>query len=324
MIEETLSRTYAIRSRGVVPLVITGKTIASRMKALLSRKWRYDLLVEPTGKNTAPAIALAAAWVRGRYGESLMVVLPADHLIRPLDAFVKAVRHACFLADTRERLIVFGVKPSRPETGYGYIMLGKGTGATGGVKSYQVSRFIEKPDAAGAARYCRSGAYRWNSGMFVWKTSVVLQEIKNHLPALFSLTEEASHGGFSKEAITRFYQAAEKTSIDFGVMERSNRVDAVEGRFHWDDIGSWESLSRVNGVNRAGTTVIGNRIFEQECRNSIIVNRSPQTIAAIGCSAAAIIATRDALLVISRSKLPELKKFLGRMKLSGEFPSELF
>jgi mannose-1-phosphate guanylyltransferase len=280
--------------------------------------------VEPVGKNTAPAIALAAAWIEARYGVSIMAVLPADHQIRPLNNFIKAVRHACFLADTLDHLIVFGVKPSRPETGYGYLLLGKERGVNSTVKSYAISRFIEKPDAAAAAAYCRSALYRWNSGMFVWKTDVLLKEVKSHLPALYSLVRKAARGRFSKKAIARFYQAAQKESVDYGIMERSKRVSAVVGRFHWDDIGSWGSLSRVMGTDRAGTTVVGKRVFKQECRNSIIVNRSPAAVAVVGCSGLAVIATGDALLVIPASKLPDLKKYLGTIKKSGKFPSRLF
>jgi mannose-1-phosphate guanylyltransferase len=324
MIEETFARTRPLQSRGVAPLVITGRPIASLMKKALSGKWRYDLIVEPVGKNTAPAVALAAAWVEARYGESVMVVLPADHRVAPQNAFVKAVRHACLLADTQERLVVFGVKPSRPETGYGYIRLGKMTDARGGVRSYAVSRFVEKPGAATARRYCASPLYRWNSGMFVWKTSVLLREVKACMPALYSLVNKAARGRFSPEAVNRFYRAAEKESVDYGIMERSKRVSAVVGAFDWDDIGSWESLARVNGTNDAGTTVAGDRIFERGCRDSIIVNRSSNPVAVIGLSAAAVVATDDTLLVISRDRLPELKKYLGAMKNSGTFSSTLF
>jgi mannose-1-phosphate guanylyltransferase len=324
MIEETFGRARALQSRGGVPLVMTGKPIASRMKALLSGTWRYDLIVEPVGKNTAPALALAASWIESRYGESIMVVLPADHRVGPIRAFVKAARRACFLADARNQLIVFGVKPTRPDTGYGYLLLGEKTGAGNGIASYRVSRFIEKPDAALAARYCGSASYRWNSGMFVWKTSVFLQEVKTHMPGLFSLSGEAARGRFSHKAIDRFYRAAEKESVDYGIMERSRRVSAVTGAFQWDDIGSWESLARISRANKAGTVAAGDRIFEQGCPESIIVNRSSHALAVIDCPATAVVATDDAVLVISRSKLPDLKRYLAGMKKSGKFPSRLF
>jgi len=324
ILEETFIRAGTVRSRGVKPLLMTGKLIAAPVKKLLSGKWRYDLIVEPLGKNTAPAIALAAGWIQARYGDSIMVVLPADHLVRPPEAFVKAVRHACFLADAGERLVVFGVKPSRPETDYGYLRLGKETGSRGGIKSHTVLRFIEKPDLARAASLCNSASHLWNSGMFVWKTSVLLREVKTHLPALFSQVSTASRDGFSRKAINRFYNAVKKESIDYGLMERSSRVCAVVGKFQWDDIGSWESLARLRGSNSSGTTVEGHGIFERECRNSIIVNRSPHALAVIGCSSAAIVATGDAILVCSRSKLPDLKRYLAGMKKAGNFPPGLF
>jgi mannose-1-phosphate guanylyltransferase/mannose-6-phosphate isomerase len=324
MIEETFIRARKIQSRGVRPLLMTGKLIAAPVKKLLAGKWRYDLIVEPAGKNTAPAVALAAAWVRARYGDAIMVVLPADHLVAPLHAFVKAVRCASHIADAGERLVVFGVKPSRPETGYGYLRLGSSTGSRGGIRSHRVSRFIEKPGAVRAAAFCRSASYLWNSGMFVWTAGVLLREVKAHLPGLFALVSEASRGGFSLKAISRFYGAAEKVSVDYGIMERSRRVSAVRGGFRWDDIGSWESLARLHGTNPAGTTVTGGRVFEHGCRDSIIVNRSPLALAVIGCPSAAVIATGDAVLVCSRSHLPHLKQYLVRMKNSGVFPSRLF
>ncbi|MGA2508518.1 MAG: sugar phosphate nucleotidyltransferase [Chitinispirillaceae bacterium] len=324
MIEETFGRARALQTRGVVPLVMTGKPIASRMKALLSGKRRYDLIVEPVGKNTAPALALAASWIESRYGESIMVVLPADHRVKPTKAFVKAVRYACFLADAHNRLVVFGIRPTRPETGYGYLLLGKETSNGKGVKSHAVSRFIEKPDAALAARCCGSSSYRWNSGMFVWKTSVFLQEVKAHMPGLFSLAGEAARGGFSLKAIDRFYRAAGKESVDYGIMEHSRRVSAVTGVFQWDDIGSWDSLARISRGNKAGTVLVGDRIFEQGCSKSIIVNPSSHALAVIDCPETAVVATDDAILVIARSSLPDLKRYLAEMKKSGKFPSRLF
>lgn len=324
MLEETFIRARQVQSHGVKPLLMTGKLISAPVEKLLSGKKRCDLIVEPVGKNTAPAIALAAGWIQARYGDSIMVVLPADHLVRPARAFADAVRHAHSLADTRERLVVFGVKPSRAETGYGYIRLGAETGSSGGIKSYNVVRFIEKPDPARAARLSASALHLWNSGMFVWKTSVFLREVRTHLPGLFSLVSGAARAGFSQKAIIRFYKAAKNESVDYGIMERSRRVSAVVGRFVWDDIGSWESLARLRGKNPKGTTVEGHGIFERECRNSIIVNRSPHALAVIGCSSAAIVATEDAVLVCSRAKLPELKRYLDGMKRSGKFPSRLF
>jgi mannose-1-phosphate guanylyltransferase/mannose-6-phosphate isomerase len=324
LIEDTFGRAAAIRSRNTLPLVITGRTIAGRMKALLAGQWRYDCIVEPVGKNTAPAVALAAAWVQARYGVSIIAVLPADHLIRPRHEFAKAIRFASALADAGGQLVVFGVPPVRPDTGYGYIELGGRTGEQGGVESFVVARFVEKPDAKMAMRYCSSPRYRWNSGMFVWRTDILLGEVGAYMPTLYGQVMTAAKKQFSKKAIDAFYRAADQESVDYGIMERSKRVSAVSAPFFWDDIGSWESLTRINPVNKNGTTVIGGRVFEAECENALIVNKSRLTMATVGCRDIAVVATNDALLVIARSKLPEIKKYLGCMKKSKTFPRELF
>jgi len=324
MVEETFARTRGIASKEISPLVITSSRTASRMKALLSKRWKYDLIVEPEGKNTAPALALAAAWIEARHGESIMVALPADHLIRPQAAYMNALRYACELAEKQNHLIVFAVAPTRPETGYGYLLLDKVKGEKNGVRWHRVSRFIEKPDLATAVRYCRNTFYRWNSGMFVWKTSVLLEEIRRHLPQLAAQVHKAAKGRFSRKALSRFYASAEKESIDYGIMERSDRVSAVAGAFFWDDIGSWEAMSRIHRADATGTTAVGKHIFNQDCSGSIVINHSSLAVAAIGCHDMVLVATDDAILAVSRPLLPDLKKYISAMKSSGELPSGLF
>lgn len=324
MIEETFDRTRSLASKGARPLLVTGTRMALQIKKLMAGKRGYDCIAEPVGKNTAPAIVLAAAWIEAAYGESIMAVMPADHCVRPLAAFNAAIRYACAIAESENRLVVFGVQPTRPETGYGYIELGKKISGRDGVSAHEVVRFVEKPDAATAAKYCGSARYRWNSGIFVWKTGVILEEAKKHLPALHAQAFRAARKKFSAAAIAAFYQAAEKESIDYGIMERSRRVAAVVGQFEWDDVGSWEAVPRLCGTGPAGTSILGNDVYEKECRDTILVNKSGGALAAIGCSGLAVVATGDAVLVISRSRLPELKKYLGEMKSGGKFPAELF
>jgi mannose-1-phosphate guanylyltransferase len=324
LIEETFDRCAAFTSQGVTPLVITGRAIADRMKELLSKQCRYDCIVEPVGKNTAPAVAFAAAWIEAKYGSAIMAVLPADHLIRSRQEFARAIRFAAALAGDRGRLVVFGVPPDRPDTGYGYIELGAREGGGGRICSHTVKRFVEKPDAATAKKYCASKKYRWNSGIFVWNSGVLLKEVETYMPGLHALVRAAARKRFSKIAIDSFYRAAEKESIDYGIMERSKRVSAVSARFVWDDIGSWESLSRITPPDGDGNTISGERVFEAECERSLIVNKSPHTVATIGCRDLAVVATGDAVLVIHRSQLPDIKKYLGQMKSSGAYPAELF
>jgi mannose-1-phosphate guanylyltransferase len=206
MIEETLSRARAACG-GARPLVITGRDCAAGIRKALSGRIACDCIVEPVGKNTAPAIALGAAWIHRRYGEVVMLVASADHAIAPVSAFAKAVKSAASVAARTGSLVVFGIRPARPDVGYGYINVGNKISCAGGASCHVVKRFVEKPDRASALRYVASGDYLWNSGMFVWKTSVILAEIKQHLPRLYRQVCAAEKAGFSKKGIDAFYKA---------------------------------------------------------------------------------------------------------------------
>jgi mannose-1-phosphate guanylyltransferase len=318
MIEETFTRVKPFCKKGVKPLVVTGKLMAGQIKKKLAGSVAYDCIVEPVGKNTAPAVAAAAAWISNKYGpESIMIVLSADHAIAPVSHFVSAVKYAVELSDSLDNLIVFGIKPLRPDTGYGYIYTGKKTGVSADNSSYQVLRFVEKPTKEKAEEYLASGAYLWNSGMFVWKVSVILEEFRQSMPDLYKKLKKAQQAGLTPKAIDAFYTTCEKQSIDYGIMEQSRRVTAVQGIFTWDDIGSWESLPRVIGMNDKETTLRGKNIYEKECAGAIIANNSRMTVAAIGLENVVIAVCDDSILVISRDKVPDVKKYISEMKEMG-------
>ncbi len=323
MLEETLLRVAPFCSKKVKPLIVTSKAISSKFKSLLPSDLKYDLIVEPVGKNTAPAIAIAASWVEAKYGDSVMIVLSADHEIRPRQAFIDAAKFAVNLASNQNGLVIFGIKPSRAETGYGYIQLGKKIDSCKNINGFSVKRFIEKPSIQKAQKLFQSDKYMWNSGMFVWKTSVILEEFATFMPQIHRMVEAAAKLGFSKDAISTFYEDCPKESIDFGIMEHSRRVFAVVGDFLWDDIGSWESVSRVHPKDKLNSTVVGLKVYQKESSDSIIVNKSSRAVAAIGLKNAVVVSTDDAVLVIDRSKLPDFKKYLNEMK-SGALPPNLF
>ena len=322
MIEETIARVRAACGRAR-PLVITGHECAAGIRRALAGRLAYDCIVEPAGKNTAPAIALGAAWMRKRYGEAIMLVAPADHAIAPTKSFVKAVRRAAGLAGRTGSLVVFGIRPTRPDTGYGYINIGKALSRRSGVASYRVRRFVEKPSSAVARRYMQSKSYLWNSGMFVWKVSAILSELARHMPDLYRQACTAEKAGFSRRAIDTFYKSCVRESIDYGIMEKSSRIAAVAGTFFWDDIGSWEAMARIHPKNKNGTVSVGPAVFEHECSNSIIYNASPLHVASIGLDNTVLVVTPKAVLAIARPLLPEIKKYLGMMK-DRKFPRELF
>jgi mannose-1-phosphate guanylyltransferase len=325
MAEETLLRIDEVTTCGVKPLIITGEKIARKFKDVIPSSYDYSLISEPVGKNTAPAIALAAELIKAEYGEnSVMVVLSADHNIAPKKAFTSAILAGVDLAENKNQLVVFGIRPSRPDTGYGYIQMGKLISKADQNECYVVEKFVEKPDAAKARDYLEAGNYMWNSGIFVWKVSKILDEFSRHMPELSKQAQTLAKNNFTSEAINDFYGKCAKESIDYGILEHSDSVSAVVGKFEWDDIGSWESLSRLHGENESGATVVGENIYEKESDGSIIVNSSPMVVAAIGVKDLVVVTTEDAILVIERSKLPEIKKYLGEMKTGGKFPQNLF
>ena len=324
MLEDTLLRLGGVCSADTKPMIITGVSIAQKVKSSLKNDGDAEIISEPVGKNTAPAIALGAAIIQKRYGDAVMIVVSADHAISPKEAFADAANAAVELASIGGGLVVFGIKPSRPETGYGYIETGAPLSSSNNICAFKVKRFVEKPDAANARRFMEEGTFLWNSGMFVWKASTILNEFREHMPDLYNQAMEAANKNFTDEAIAEFYNVCVKESIDFGIMEKAENVSAVAGSFSWDDLGSWESLSRVHGVDKNNNTVSGPLVFEQECNNSLIINKSPLTLCAVGLDNVAFIAVDDAVLAIDRSKLPDLKKYLSQIKDSKKFPDELF
>ncbi len=324
MIEETLNRVSPLCPEDKKPLIVTSEHIAQKIREILSTTIDFELFGEPEGKNTAPAIALAAAWIEKQFGDSVMVIVSADHAITPKDRFISTVRYAATVASETDQLIVFGIKPTRAETGYGYIQPDKQRNCDAARPLFKVKRFVEKPTISKANEFFNSGDYYWNSGMFVWRSSVILSQLKQYMPQLYKQTQTLAAHNFTESAIRSFYSACSKESIDCGVLEHSESVSFIAGDFNWDDIGSWESLTRLEGENGSHTTVAGPAVYEKECSDSLIVNKSGLSVAAIGLKGVAVVAVDDALLVIERSKLPDLKKYLQEIKSSGRLPEDLF
>jgi mannose-1-phosphate guanylyltransferase len=324
LLEQTLLRVRPLHGKAAKPVIVTSAAITATIRKRLPKHLAYDVISEPVGKNTAPAIALAAAYIERKYGRSVMVVVPADHAISPRAGYLQSARYAASIARSDDRLVVFGISPSRPDTGYGYLQIGRALGRCGRCRHYEVKRFVEKPDAPTAGAFLRSGKYLWNSGMFVWTTTVILDEFGRHMPRLYRQVREVERQGFSNQSIRRFYTRCQKRSVDYGIMEHSARVSAVVGPFAWDDIGSWESVSRLCGTDDLGTTVVGTRVFHADTTDSIVVNKSDRAIAVVGANDMVLVSTDDAVLAVPRSKLANIRDYVTKMKNSTALPRTLF
>ncbi len=326
MIEETFERVAPLCGEKVEPIIVTSDKIAPLIDESLGEDYAYEIISEPVGKNTAPAVAAAAALSLNKYGpEAVMVVVSADHAIRPIETFVSAASYGAEIAAAEDTLVVFGIKPTRPDTGYGYVELSGDKGESDrGIKSFNVNRFVEKPNEETAKEYLKSGNYLWNSGMFIWRVDTILTQFKLQMPELYVDTEKLIEDDCSKKAMNHFYHTCLKESIDFGIMEHATSVSAVEGVFEWDDIGSWEAIPRIHGTDLEGNTISGDKIFSAENSNTVITNQSKHTVAVVGAENMLVVTVGDATLVISRDKLPYIKEYLGAIKESGKFPEELF
>ena len=277
------------------------------------------LIEEPMGRNTAPAIGLAAIYLHRVDPGSLMIIMPSDHAIPDTDKFLDDVRLALDGAKAGH-LVTFGIKPHHPETGYGYIKTDKVSRP--GIKGLQkVERFVEKPDLQTARAYLSDGSYYWNSGIFVWKTSKILSEIERHLPILSKVLRQVESLLFTREELNRpnrlndLYYKLESISIDYGIMERSNDVLMVPATFRWSDLGSWTALDEVLEKNYAGNISKGNTV-DIGSQNSILFSGN-RLVATIGLKDMVVVDTPDATLVTPKSRVQDVRKIVEELKRNG-------
>jgi mannose-1-phosphate guanylyltransferase/mannose-6-phosphate isomerase len=283
-------------------------------------KVKERCITEPQGRNTAPAVGLAALRLVRNDPEAIMLIMPADHIIRQPRHFERLVRQAVNAAD-RGRLVTFGIRPLRPETGYGYIKTA-GRKGTSGIR--EVDRFVEKPDLKTAKRYVRSGGYFWNSGIFLWRADVILEEIRRCQPKLHAaLMEINSFLGTPQETerLRDVYSKIRPLSIDYGVLERSRLVSVLPADIGWCDVGSWAALDEVADCDDGGNIHVG-RVVDIESRNSIVY-ANKRLVATIGLEDMVVVDTEDATLVCPKSRSQDVKKVVDRLKKDGADESQV-
>jgi mannose-1-phosphate guanylyltransferase / mannose-6-phosphate isomerase len=279
---------------------------------------RENFVVEPEGRNTAPAIALAATCLLQRDPDALMLVLPADHVVQKDRRFQAAVKLGSDLAE-KGHLVTFGIPPSRPETGYGYVRPDRRSllGSRSGLKGHCVERFVEKPDAKTAARYLQSGNFYWNSGIFLWRADAILGEIARHQPRLAASMKRigAALLAGDESRLSRLYKRLDSISIDHGVLERSSHAAVIPVDFGWSDVGSWSSLEEVAARDAAGNVVSG-KVVDLGSRNSIIYT-DRRLVATIGLSDMVVVDTPDATLVCPKDRSQDVKAVVEILKRQG-------
>lgn len=303
-------------------LISTNPLQAESIRVQLS-EWKdaikENFVLEPEGRNTAPAIALAALEVLRRDPDAVMLVLPADHVVQGERQFNAAVALGTDLA-TKGYLVTFGIKPIRPETGYGYIQPKQNVrlGSNGKLTGHPVARFVEKPNVSKAVQYVKAGNYYWNSGMFIWRAATILDEIRQHQPALGKSLKEMGRlmdTGAPRAAIEEIYRGLASVSIDNGVMERSSRAAMIPVSFRWSDVGNWSSLEEVAHRDKAGNVVSG-RVVDLDNKNSVLY-ADRRVVAMIGLSDMVVVDTPDATLVCPKSRAQDVKKVVDILRQQG-------
>jgi mannose-1-phosphate guanylyltransferase/mannose-6-phosphate isomerase len=310
MLQATVDRTDGLA--GSDPIVVANVDHAPAIRRQLSGD--PTLVLEPVGRNTAPAAAIAALAARRGGDDPVLVVLPADHVIPDLAAFRAAVDTAVGLA--REgSLVTFGVVPTRPETGYGYIEQGEAVDGGGN----RVARFVEKPDEATAARYVDAGTYLWNSGMFVFLASVYLEELERHRPEM-AAAARAVYGasGWEGSTLTLDGSLAEcpADSIDYAVMEHTDRAVVVPLDAGWNDVGAWPALWDLAEHDAGGNVLIGDVVAEGVA-DSYVRSGGGRLVAVVGLADVIVVDTPDAVLVCHRDAAQDVKAVVERLEAEG-------
>jgi len=317
MVEETLKRVKPLAAEDHT-IIVSNKEHHQLLHTLLGEN-RYIILEEPRGRSTAPCIGLAALYLKKQGTlDKPMVVLPADHFIAEEETFRKILLIGCKLAQ-RGDIITLGIVPSQPITGYGYLQRGEVKKSIDGVTVYDIKRFVEKPDQKTALEYLNSGEYFWNSGIFIFTPETILEEIKLHLPSVYSglqTIEEAMGTSGYQEISSSVYQRMPSLSIDYGVMEKTKRtVLTLPGDFGWSDVGSWESLYdlRKKETDKEENLTQGDVILI-DTQSSLAFSQSGKMVVGLGIKNLLIVNTEDVVFVGDLKKSQDIKKIIEALK----------
>lgn len=323
--QQTMIQATSDRLKHLIPaerqLILTNRILVEPIATQLPLHPRENVIGEPAKRDTAPCIGLAAALIAARDPDAVMAVMPSDHMIGTDEQFCGAISAAEKLVEADpSRIVTFGIKPTYPAESFGYIQRGSSIpDAEPGVAAFQVQQFREKPDQETAAQYLESGEFYWNSGIFLWKAKTILDALASRQPAMFAHIQtiaDAIGDPDYETVLEREFHAIEGTSIDYAVMESYPNVAVIEAPFSWDDVGSWQSLSRLQEADAQGNTVIGDHVGI-DTQGSIIFGDPDHTIVTIGVEDLIVVQTKDATLVAPKSAEERVREAVKRLEETG-------
>lgn len=288
--------------------IVLGRTHLNGALKQLPELPRDNFIVEPVGRDTAACIGLAATVLSLKDERATMVVLPADQYVPDVKKFADTITSCVAMADRGDYLVTMGIKPTRAETGYGYIYARKNINAKKDIVCFTVEKFVEKPDQKRAAEYRKDGNYYWNAGIFIWKTKTVLEGMQTHMPILYNglhAIKGALREG-KKAKADALFREFERKSIDYGLMERAENVLMVPANFIWDDVGTWASLQRVLDLDGKGNYTRGDTICIDT--HDCVVVGDEKVIGVIGVSNLVIVSSKNGILVCDSSRVQEVRE----------------
>ena len=312
------------RIRPVVPVkntfVITSAAQEKAVRRVCSKLPGANIVAEPVGRDTAPAVALAAALVAARDPQGIFAVLPADHVIHDARSYQRDLRAAFAAAASAPVMVTIGIRPDKPETGFGYIQRGDAWREFDGCVVSRVKRFVEKPNLETAQTYLTSGDYAWNAGMFVWSVPVVETALATHAPELSAGMKPVRAALASRPkrkplapVLKKIYPKLTKISVDFALLEKSDNVVVLPATFDWDDVGIWPSVTRHCSPDANGNALRGHAIVESG-RNNIVFSEGNHLTAVLGADDLIVVHTPDATLVAPKNRSQEIKQLLKRIE----------
>ena len=316
MIQKTVKRLERLVAQEDI-YIITNQQYLHLLEEQLPNLPKENIISEPCPRNTAPCIALAGAIIQKKYQDAVMLVLPSDHLIHAEEIYINTLKKAVKFALNGENLITLGIMPTYPETGYGYIKYLRGSSQDG---VYGVECFEEKPDLETAKKYLRSREYLWNSGMFIWKASSILNNIQKYMPDLYTGLQPIVNAYGTEnfeEILNKYFPDLPSESVDFGIMEKAENIYTIPSSFGWDDVGNWLALERINATDNHGN-LFDNHVISVDTKNCTVC-ADGKTIALLGVHDLVIVDTPDALLICDKKSTQDIKQILGEIKKQEKF-----
>ncbi|MCP4580663.1 MAG: NTP transferase domain-containing protein [candidate division Zixibacteria bacterium] len=325
MLEETIGRLEPLIPMDRI-VVVSGVDIEDQILENTEKITKENLLLEPEGKNTCLALALAAVHIQKKDPDAVMIVLSSDHMIKPQEQLTRILKSAAGLASREDKLITIGIVPCRPETGYGYIEMGPKITEISGIKFYDVTRFKEKPERPNAQEYYLDRKHLWNSGMFVWNVKTFLKAVEKYMPSMYDclLTyRETMTSDDNGESIKSLYRDCDNISVDFAILEKADNVLCLKGDMKWDDVGSWLALQRIYEPNAEKNVILGDVILDSSYENTIVNKTEGDIIVGFGIADLVVVKADKVIMVAHKTRVNDIKKLLSKLEKDDKYSKYL-